>query len=286
MLDCRKHSSRRDHPALVVRIALAGLALATMAAARLPGEAGAASASVSAAGSSNAECSMTTCYSPQQFEVAYGVQPLLRRGIDGRGETVVLPELAESRLSPPQVTDLRRDLTAFDRRFHLPAPRLRFVSTFAGRRLAAGRFGGRHHFPQPGTETGVQKAAFPSLECAAGLGNEILICRDSMGATELEPRLPPEPAYGTSVTALTLALSRRAAFVRSTCATPDGTASCRGNAEDAPLPRHTFQRAHAEIFKFDPGTRDQVFHGGGHEHFAGTGECGRPRTDVYGDTRT
>lgn len=132
MLDCRKHSSRRDHPALVVRIALAGLALATMAAARLPGEAGAASASVSAAGSSNAECSMTTCYSPQQFEVAYGVQPLLRRGIDGRGETVVLPELAESRLSPPQVTDLRRDLTAFDRRFHLPAPRLRFVSTFAG----------------------------------------------------------------------------------------------------------------------------------------------------------
>ena len=132
MLNCRKHFFRRAHPALVLCIALAGLALATMAAARLPGEAGAASASVSAAGSGDADCSMTTCYSPQQFEVAYGVQPLLQRGIDGRGETVVLPELAESQLSPPQVTDLRQDFTAFDSRFHLPAPRLRFVSTFAG----------------------------------------------------------------------------------------------------------------------------------------------------------
>jgi subtilase family serine protease len=32
------------------------------------------------------------CYTPQQFRVAYGVQPLLDRGIDGRGETVVLLE--------------------------------------------------------------------------------------------------------------------------------------------------------------------------------------------------
>ena len=54
--------------------------------------------------------SLPTCYTPQQLEVAYGVQPLLQRGIDGRGETVVLPELAESQLSPPLVTDLRRTL--------------------------------------------------------------------------------------------------------------------------------------------------------------------------------
>jgi subtilase family serine protease len=80
----------------------------------------------------SAECtSVTTCYTPQQLEVAYGVQPLLQRGIDGRGETVVLPELAESQLSP-QVSDLRQDFAAFDQLFHLPAPRLRFVSTFAG----------------------------------------------------------------------------------------------------------------------------------------------------------
>jgi subtilase family serine protease len=79
-----------------------------------------------------AECnSLTTCYTPQQLEVAYGVRPLLERGIDGRGETVVLPELAESQLSP-EVSDLRQDFSAFDRLFHLPAPRLRFVSTFTG----------------------------------------------------------------------------------------------------------------------------------------------------------
>lgn len=75
---------------------------------------------------------MDSCFTPHQLEVAYGVQPLLRRGIDGRGQTVVLPELAQSQLSPPRVTDLRQDLAVFDRLFHLPAPHLKVVSTFAG----------------------------------------------------------------------------------------------------------------------------------------------------------
>jgi subtilase family serine protease len=80
----------------------------------------------------DAECnSITTCYTPQQLQVAYGVEPLLRRGIDGRGEAVVLPELAESHLSP-EVTDLRQDFADFDQLFHLPAAQLRFQSTFAG----------------------------------------------------------------------------------------------------------------------------------------------------------
>jgi subtilase family serine protease len=74
----------------------------------------------------------TTCYTPQQLQVAYGVKPLLRRGIDGRGETVVLPELAESRLNPPLVTDLRQDMAAFDDLFRLPAARMRVVTTLAG----------------------------------------------------------------------------------------------------------------------------------------------------------
>jgi subtilase family serine protease len=83
--------------------------------------------------SGTAECtSVTRCYTPQQLEVAYGVGPLLHRGIDGRGETVVLPELAESQLSPPLVTDLRQDFVYFDQLFHLPAPRLKVVSTFPG----------------------------------------------------------------------------------------------------------------------------------------------------------
>ena len=33
-------------------------------------------------------CGQDPCYTPQQFRVAYGIQPLLDRGIDGRGETV------------------------------------------------------------------------------------------------------------------------------------------------------------------------------------------------------
>ena len=79
-----------------------------------------------------ADCnSVTTCYTPQQLELAYGVQPLLQHGIDGRGETVVLPELAESKLAPPQVTDLPQDFAAFDRAFHLPPARLKSVSTFS-----------------------------------------------------------------------------------------------------------------------------------------------------------
>jgi subtilase family serine protease len=91
------------------------------------------SSSASPSPRSTAECSsVATCYTPQQLEVAYGVQPLLQRGVDGRGETVVLPELAETRLNPPLVTDLRQDFAAYDRLFHLPAPRLKVVSTFPG----------------------------------------------------------------------------------------------------------------------------------------------------------
>src|SRR2546423_15709474 len=91
------------------------------------------SSSASPRPSSTADCdSVATCYTPQQLEVAYGVQPLLRRGIDGRGETVVLPELAETQLNPPQVTDLRQDFAAYDPLYHLPAPHLKVVSTFSG----------------------------------------------------------------------------------------------------------------------------------------------------------
>jgi hypothetical protein len=56
--------------------------------------------------------SAATCYTPQQLEAAYGVQPLLQRGTDGGGETAVLPKLAESQLSPPLVTDLRQGYQA------------------------------------------------------------------------------------------------------------------------------------------------------------------------------
>jgi subtilase family serine protease len=89
--------------------------------------------------------SLATCYSPAQIRVAYGIQPLADRGIDGRGQTVVLPELAEQRLSPgvnaAAVSDIGQDLAGFDKLFDLPAPRLQVTTAFApgaSRWLASG----------------------------------------------------------------------------------------------------------------------------------------------------
>src|ERR1700689_3250554 len=73
------------------------------------------------------------CYTPQQFRVAYGIQPLLVRGIDGRRVTVALPEEAET--GPPQtpaVTDIRQDVADFDHRFGLPPARIQVITTLAG----------------------------------------------------------------------------------------------------------------------------------------------------------
>jgi subtilase family serine protease len=65
--------------------------------------------------------------------VAYGIQPLLDRGIDGRGQTVVLMEFATTpQQSAPQVTDIRRDLALFDAVFDLPAARLQVDTSLAG----------------------------------------------------------------------------------------------------------------------------------------------------------
>ena len=72
--------------------------------------------------------------------MAYGIQPLLYRGITGRGQTVVLPEFPPSAArSPsavtgvqvPAVTDVRQDLARFDAMFGLPAARLQVVNTLA-----------------------------------------------------------------------------------------------------------------------------------------------------------
>src|SRR5260221_8156777 len=84
--------------------ALPVIATMTLATARSPGPSSVSRPQARPA-SGTADCSSAaTCYTPRQLEAAYGVQLLLRRGIDGRGETVVLPELAESQLSPPLAT--------------------------------------------------------------------------------------------------------------------------------------------------------------------------------------
>jgi subtilase family serine protease len=73
------------------------------------------------------------CYTPRQLRVAYGIQPLLDRGTDGRGVTVALPEEAETGpAQTPAVTDIRQDLADFDRRFGLPPARIQVTTTLAG----------------------------------------------------------------------------------------------------------------------------------------------------------
>jgi len=79
------------------------------------------------------------CYTPAQLRVAYGIQPLLDRGITGRGQTVVLPEFPPSAESPSAranapvwaSSDIRKDLAHFDRLFGLPAAKLQVVNTLA-----------------------------------------------------------------------------------------------------------------------------------------------------------
>jgi subtilase family serine protease len=76
-----------------------------------------------------------SCDTPRQLRVAYGIQPLLDRGITGRGQTVVLlefpPAPAATGAQVPAVSDIRQDLARFDALFGLPAARLQVVNTLA-----------------------------------------------------------------------------------------------------------------------------------------------------------
>jgi subtilase family serine protease len=67
---------------------------------------------------STGQCIKTTglaCYRPSQFQQAYDLKPLYASHLNGRGRSIIL---VDSFGSPT----IRRDLTAFDRAFHLPAP--------------------------------------------------------------------------------------------------------------------------------------------------------------------
>ncbi|MEV0405302.1 S53 family peptidase [Actinoallomurus sp. NPDC050550] len=121
------------HPRTRIATGLAAAVLLTAAAGR--GSAGAARP-VSASppdGVATACDSLTTCYTPHRLRVAYGIQPLLDRGIDGRGKTIVVPALAAEQLAPPKVSDIRQDMKTFDDLFGLPAVRLKVDATLAGK---------------------------------------------------------------------------------------------------------------------------------------------------------
>ena len=98
-------------------------------------------ATAGAQGGLAADClTAAHCYAVRQFLVAYGVEPLLERGVDGRGVTVVLPEEAETAPARPEptsgllqsVTDIRQDLADFDARFGLPPARIEVITSLAG----------------------------------------------------------------------------------------------------------------------------------------------------------
>jgi subtilase family serine protease len=102
--------------------------------------------SSSAAEAACRDLTAAACYTPQQIRVAYGLQPLLDRGTDGRGETVVLAEFAQQPQQskpdePVPVTDIRQDLTLFDAAFGLPTASLQVDTSLAAsapRWLASG----------------------------------------------------------------------------------------------------------------------------------------------------
>jgi len=71
-----------------------------------------------------------TCYTPRVFRTAYGISPLLERGIDGGGQTVVMPEVVQQ--PGPDASDIRQDLARFDSLFGLPSARLGVVNSLAG----------------------------------------------------------------------------------------------------------------------------------------------------------
>ena len=85
---------------------------------------------VAAPSSTHLSCQRGPCFSPQQYLLAYGIQPLLDNGIDGRGETVTVV----APVPPPNEgpTDIRRDLASFDRTFRLPAARIEVVTSLGG----------------------------------------------------------------------------------------------------------------------------------------------------------
>src|ERR1700752_5292143 len=60
------------------------------------------------------------CYTPVQYPVAYDLNPLYQRGVNGQGETIVI---VDSYGSPT----IRNDLQVFDQQFGYPNPDLQII---------------------------------------------------------------------------------------------------------------------------------------------------------------
>jgi subtilase family serine protease len=143
------------------------------------------------------------CYGVRQFLTAYGIEPLLSRGIDGRGQSVVLLELVPSQTDSATTSDLRDDLAVFDRLSGLPAARLQVITRFAG--------AGSPYL------AGGEEAMDAEMVHAVAPAATIRIILLPQGAASFFPAaLRLAPSLG-SVVAITAGLSER-------CATPAGVA--------------------------------------------------------------
>jgi subtilase family serine protease len=115
-------------------LALAAVVIGVPTAATRGGATGPATATTVVTGAapptSDLYCESDPCYTPHQFRVAYGIQPLLDSGIDGRGETVTV--LVPVPTPNEEPTDIRQDLESFDSMFRLPAARIEVVTSLAG----------------------------------------------------------------------------------------------------------------------------------------------------------
>jgi subtilase family serine protease len=132
------------HSRALAVVAAATLGAGTFCAAAVIGEVVPAAASASHVSASTApatDCltaSMSPCYTPKQLQVAYGIKPLLDRGITGRGQTIVLLEFPSSAAVSGSAlvkaltsSDIRLDLVRFDALFALPAARVQVVNSLA-----------------------------------------------------------------------------------------------------------------------------------------------------------
>jgi len=118
--------------ALAVRSCVVALVATVSVLAAACSATGAPAKAVSPAGSIGNVCTLPpgqNCYSVQAFRNAYGITPLLKRGIDGRGRTVVIVAWLAS-AAPPRssaTTNIFQDVDAFDSYFHLPPVKLAVV---------------------------------------------------------------------------------------------------------------------------------------------------------------
>jgi subtilase family serine protease len=107
------------------------LLLATLSGLVLLGCNGSPQAAASHASPPNTGCLVppARCYTPDVLRTAYGISPLLARGIDGRGQTVVIVEVEQQ--PGPDAIDIRQDMARFDSLFGLPGARLQVVNSLA-----------------------------------------------------------------------------------------------------------------------------------------------------------